>query len=205
MILFRLHITIVSILVIEMGGCMSLKRKNSSTLDVVEMLNLNVQKMLDTYAPDMFCLNSSLGLKPINIENKDLDELKCIGIMTDEDITKYGEDCIDFYKVIIDNGMTILRRDEFHKFIVSGRVWMLHLSHFENCETDRNKSVIKRATELWYLCLLNTYEANIYNPSRRNTKAIQVLAGSRSKASRNSTHDTLKLEHSRKEQVSLLS
>ena len=143
-----------------MGNCLSSSHETHSTRDLFDEWGPTAIKSGDVYATHIYCCNSSLN------DYSKMGKSECVNIMSDTELGDFSKKCNTYYNWLLHNKGQIADRSAFHRFISSGRIWILHAVHESHCSTNPNGTAAFNGLEIWFKTLLEVYENNIYNPNQ---------------------------------------
>ncbi len=139
-----------------MGCGASRKKENPFFYDTIEETK-DFHLITDSVCPHVQCKHSFLSP----------DIKDCIGIPSEQQLDKFRKECNDFFVRLRGHNGPLSDPSQFHRFMQSGRLWIVHLRHIHTCDPEKEAKTTFNALEEWYATLMYTYEKNIYNPNRR--------------------------------------
>jgi len=92
-------------------------------------------------------------------------------------INDFSSKCDLYYAWLINHRGRIIDRSGFHRFLLSGRLWIVLVTHATQCSSTGLgiRAASLAGLEKWYLALIQVYEANIFNPNQSKTFALNIL------------------------------
>ena len=112
---------------------------------------------------DMLCKNAFVGAE----EDEPTTERKCKGIMDEDRLCLYLETCRAFFRSINKVNGPLGNREIFYSFMLSGKVWRIHASHYDHCvESKTCSKYANEGLDLWYIVMLTTYKHNVWDPDK---------------------------------------
>lgn len=93
--------------------------------------------------------------------------VQCKGILDEERLRLYFEACKSFFQTLNNVNGPMGNREIFYRFMLSGKVWRVHVAHYTSCvENAACSRYANEGLDLWYIVLLTTYKYNIWDPDK---------------------------------------